>query len=172
MLVKAQQQQRPRVDRHRHRNSERRQRLDSEDSRMAESMLNLFREHRRRAQLRNQQVLPDIIASGPGSTVWKRSPQRCHGCVVYQDTQAPHRLLHVIPDDDDADHNRDCAMTRTHQSTASSHSNEGHSYRGKALRRPAPLGYVGIPLPVAPSLPASEQQRSRYLVRPRFPTVQ
>ena len=86
--------------------------------------------------------LPEVITTG--GRVWKRSEANR---LVYEDASSPSRLLHVVPDDEDSESQ---APPPT-----------------KALRCPPALGYVGRPLPVAPSLPTIPQQR--YLVRPRLP---
>ena len=186
MLVKP---QRLHVDHHRYLRTELRQRLlwdnSPEDARDTESMLILFLERRRKARaLRRQREekelnLPETIASGLGRRVWKRSSQQRHGHVVYQDAEAPDRLLHVIPDDDDDDDD-DGANVNTNnannQQKRDCHApplppTNGNMQQTEVLRCPAPLSYAGMPLPVAPSLPPQvERKRPRYLVRPRFPT--
>jgi hypothetical protein len=169
MLVKP---QRPHVDRRRR---ERRAR----DAEVAESMLILFllrrqdarAQHRHYEQLlqqKQQQLnLPDVIATGP--TVWKRTSDHVHHThIVYQDAQAPERLLHVVPDDNSDSHCQSEALPQESSLTTNSQQYD----MTKVLRCPTPLGYVGMPLPVAPSLPSHQaQKKPQYLVRPRFPMV-
>lgn len=103
----------------------------------------------------NASSLPSVITTGSG-TVWKRSVT---DELVYEKTDAPHQLLHVIPDNDD---------TSTTQSSPALQIAASASMPTRALRCPAPLPYIGRPLPVAPSLPPAPKHKG-YLVRPRFP---
>lgn len=169
------------------------------DAEVAESMLILFLLRRQEARVRQQQQeqqrhhqqqliqqhqqqhpqlhLPDVIATGPGRTVWKRSPHQLHLThIVYQDAEAPKRLLHVIPDDHDSD---DHCPKETLPQESSQPTDSRQPDMTKGLRCPARLGYVGMPLPVAPSFVPSQRQQQgqkkkpqpQYLVRPRFPMV-
>ena len=158
------------------------------DAEVAESMLMLLLKRRREARARMQRQhprlptrqreqeprLPQIIATGPERTVWIKSAQQDAGHVVYRDAEAPQRLLHVIPEEEDQDKNRNVPLTTTTyppQQATTQPTMFQQSYIAKGLRRPAPLGYVGMPLPVAPSLPSRDQKVVRYLVRPCFPKV-
>lgn len=120
----------------------------------------LKRLHERVVSRRSGTSLPLIIATGPGH-VWRRSAA---DKMIYQDTNSPNRLLHVIPDDDEGKAEEALSITAAATDAAPAAAT-------RALRHPGPLPYVGRPMPVAPTLlPAPRpSQQSRYLVRPRFP---
>ena len=121
---------------------QRRERNSDAASRDSEAILLLLLERRRKERASRKANLPTVITTSAGK-VWK---QTRGDKLVYHDCSCPNQLLHVIPADT---------------------TDNNDAQEAKGLRRPAPLPYVGVRLPVAPSLPPGP--KPRYLVRPRFP---
>lgn len=140
------------------------------------SVSSSFAHQQRQRQLVAQQPqLPNVIVSqhNYANQVWKKTDS---DPMIYQDSNVPHRLLHVIPNDEDDNSNDAVTIQQQQQQPAPQ-----QQMQMQPLRRPAPLTYVGIPLAGSPTFPVppfaasstssttAHPPKPRFLVRPRFP---
>jgi len=131
-------------------------------------------QQRQRQLVAQQPQLPYVIVSqhNYANQVWKKTDS---DPMIYQDSNVPHRLLHVIPNDED-DNSNDAVTIQQQQPPPPQ-----QQMQMQPLRRPAPLTYVGIPLAGSPTFPVppfaasstssttAHPPKPRFLVRPRFP---